>query len=140
MTRAMVAVTERYVAANKDSINSENVASTIAIMIVPFMNNILTRYSEADFHRVMNQKYIDEEGRLVYGFDFVGDWAVNHRTAYGIMTYFARQFRRNLNFNLEVATNLICDIIRSWHWRVSPRERMAIAHMLYRIKRHIFAL
>lgn len=136
----MVKVTERYIAAHRNSINSDNIASTIAVMIVPFMQNILTRYSEADFHRVMNQSYRDEFGNTVPGFDFLGDWARNHTTAYPIMIYFARQFRRSLNFNIDIATNLVCDIIAAWHWRVQPRERAAIAHMLFRIKKTIFAL
>jgi len=138
MTRQMVRVTERYILAHKDKINSENIATTIAVMILPFMQNILNRYDESDFHRVMRQQYVDEQGLLVPGFDFVGDWRKNHPTAFGIMTYFARQFRRNLNYNVEVATNLITDILLAWGWKISRVERNAIGHMLYRIKRLIF--
>lgn len=139
MTATMNRVIQRYVHAHKDKINTNNVASSIAVIIAPFMTNILTKYDENDWHRVMRNRYVDEQGKLCFGMDWINDWRSNHPLAFNMMSYFARTMRQSLNFDPNVATDMVLEIIASWNWKVYPHERVAVRHTIYRIKRLIFA-
>ena len=137
MIDAMNQVIQKYSREYKDKINSQNVASSISVVIAPFMVNVLSKYSEADFHMKMAQRYIDEQGKLCFGFDFIADWRDQHPYAFNIMTYFSRTLRNQLNFDVEIATDMVVDIIRAWKWHISAQEQKSIHHLLYRIKRII---
>jgi hypothetical protein len=142
MTRSMNRVIREYVNRyNKEAdyfrVNKHSVIENIALIINPFMTNILRKYSEADFHRVMSQTYVDEDGRRCWGFDFLGDWSRNHKFAWSIAMALARSWKNKLRFDVEIASSLVFDIMNSWNWNVSPTERAAVKHMLYRVRRTI---
>jgi len=133
MVNVMLQVIDRYV--HDKTINVNQVMSGIKVIIVPIMQHILTKYSEQDFHRVMSGTYKDEYGMTCYGFDFLGDWRNNHQLAYQAGIMVARNFKQQLNFNVDITTNMMCDIMQAWGWYVSYREKMGIRQNLVRIKR-----
>ena len=139
MTSQMMATIKRYYEENKSQVKIQNVISGITVLIVPFMTNILGKYDEHAFHRAMTQTYKDEDGMICNGFDFIGDWKRNHALQFSVLVPAARMMRNSLNFNIDIATNLICDIIASWGWRLTFNERFAIRHLLNRIKRLIYS-
>jgi len=114
-----------------------DVIRNIGIIITPIMQGILHKYSEQDFHRVMGKTYRDEQGRLCYGHDFIGDIRRNHPYAFSIAMAVVRSYRKKLNFDINVSTQLVTDIMSSWNWYVYPQEKMAMQHLLYRLKRLI---
>lgn len=126
---------DRYVHVNKQNVNTGKALQALQVITVPFMTNILNRYTEEDFHAAMSRQYYDEEGKPCFGFDFIGDWRSHHPLGFNAGLQITRMYRKSLQFDIDIATNLICDIIRSWEWHLSFSERMSIRHLLYRIKR-----
>lgn len=135
MVQQMLRIIDSYVG-NKQ-INVNNVMSGIKVIIAPMMTHILSKYSEPDFHRVMTTTYKDEQGKTCSGFDFLGDWRRNHLLAYNAGLMVARSFKQQLNFNVDITTRMIVDIMRAWGWHVSPLEMLSLRHVLVRIKRQI---
>jgi hypothetical protein len=133
MIQAMLHVIDRYVA-NK-TISGPQIIALVKVLFVPQMTYILQKYSEQDFHRVMRQIYTDEYGQNIRGFDFIGDWKKNHIIAFTIALAVGRQFRRELDFNVDTISSLMVDIMRSWGWNIEFHERLSIRHDLVRIKR-----
>ena len=117
--------------------NNVNVIQNIALIVTPIMQGILQKYDQNDFHRVMSKTYVDEQGRRCYGFDFISDLRNNHPWAFSIAMGVARSNKKKLNFDVNVATQLVCDIFASWNWYVYPNEKMGMHHLLWRMHRLI---
>lgn len=117
--------------------NNADVIRNIGVIITPIMQGILHKYNEQDFHRVMNHTYRDEYGRLVYGFDFIGDIRRHHPYAFNIAMTVVKSYKKKLNFDVNVATQLVCDIFAAWDWYVYPKEKMGMKHLLWRMKQLI---
>lgn len=133
MIASMLRVIDKYVA--NRVITSSQILALIKVLFVPQMTYILKKYSERDFHRLMKQVYTDEYGTTIRGFDFIGDWKKNHIIAFTIALTIGRQFRHQLNFDVDVIANLMVDIMKSWGWSIDFGERMSLRHDLIRIKR-----
>ena len=139
MNEAIRRVANRYAKQYKSKLTADSVVSSILVIVTPFLSNVFQKYSEADFHRAMSGSYIDEDGRQVPGFDFIGDWAKNHNTAFPIMLYLARMYKKDLNFNTEIASKIIVEVMREWGWTVNHNEVYGIRYLFYRIKKVIFS-
>jgi hypothetical protein len=118
-------------------VDNSSVIRNIAVVVLPLMQSILTRYNEDDFHRKMNHIYTDEYGNKAYGFDFIGDWRSHHPFAFNIAMQIASSYKRNLKFDPSVATQLVVDIMKSWNWHPTLQEAQGIRHMLWRIRKLI---
>lgn len=133
MINSMLRVIDAYF--QRGYINSPQIISLVKILFVPQMTYILKKYSERDFHRLMRQVYIDERGQKIMGFDFIGDWRKHHALAFTIALTIGRNFRNQLDYNVDVMANLMVDVMRSWGWNVQPHEKASLRHDLIRIKR-----
>ena len=143
MTDRMNHVIEAYIHKynQKGYVHFDNttIIRNVSLIVVPLMQNILTKYSESDFHRKMNGIYTDEYGHRAYGFDFIGDWKKNHPFAFNIAMGFARSYKTRLRFDVTIATELIVDIMRSWGWSIRSNEVSGIKHLLWRMRKLIDA-
>ena len=138
MTDRMNQVIQSYVRRyNTSRYENVDVIRNIALIVTPIMQGILQKYDQNDFHRVMNRTYIDEQGRRCYGFDFIGDIRGNHPLAWSVAMTVAKSYKKKLNFDVNIATQLATDIMQSWGWYVYPQEQMGLRHLLYRTKRMI---
>lgn len=133
MTQQMFSVLQDYHARYKNKMSEQDTLQVIQMLLVPMMTNILTKYNEDDFHRVMNQSYTDELGHLSWGFDFIGDWRRNHTMAFNMAMPFVRMM--GLRINTDILTQLVEDIIRSWGWQLKFIERDSLRHTIKRMKR-----
>jgi len=114
--------------------NNSDIIRNIGIIVTPIMQGILQKYNEQDFHRAMNHTYRDENDRLCYGMDFISDIRRNHPYAFSIAMTVARSYKKKLNFDINIATELVCDIFNSWNWHVYPNEKMGMRHLLWRMR------
>jgi len=139
MSDAMANTIKRYCQNYKGQIDINQVIQGITLIVVPFMQNILQKYSEQDLHNALRRHYKDDNGRLCEGFDFIGDWRKNHPIGFNILVNLARSpgIRNRLNFDVNIATNLIVDIMTSWNWNISFAERVIIHEQIVRVKRLI---
>lgn len=142
MSLKMQDVIQRYVSRYQEhdgyyKVSSENVTRSIQTIVTPIMMSILQKYNETDFHNVMKKRYRDEDGFLCWGFDYIGDMKRNHPWAWNVAMMIIRANKKKLNINVNVAAELMIDIMYSWGWRVWPHEKQAVHHMLYRVKRLI---
>lgn len=141
MTHKMRNVVKSYlVRYNPDgyyTVTNENIMKNISMIVIPFMTTILNKYNEEDFHNAMKRRYYDEDGNLCWGWDYIADIKRNHPLAFRIARSYARMYKSKLNFNVNVAAELMIDIMLNWSWKVWPHEKQAIHHILYRIHRLI---
>jgi hypothetical protein len=137
MNHVIQAYVNKYNSSGFIQAKNSDVIRNIAIIVTPIMQGILQKYNENDFHRVMNKTYYDESGRLCYGFDFIGDIRRNHPYAFGIAMTVVRSYKKKLNFDISIATQMVIDIMHSWGWTVTYNEQMGMRHLLYRMKRLI---
>ena len=137
MNNVIQAYVNRYNSSGYIQAKNSDVIRNIAIIVTPIMQGILQKYNEGDFHRVMNKQYYDEQGRLCYGFDFIGDIRRNHPYAFSIAMTVAKSYKKKLNFDANIATDLVIDIMHSWGWTVTYTEKMSMRHLLFRMKRLI---
>lgn len=133
MINSMLRVIDAYVI--HGYISSPQIVALVKVLFVPQMTYILKKYSERDFHRLMRQVYVDERGQRIMGFDFIGDWKKHHSLAFTIALAIGRNFRNQLNYDVDVMANLMVDIMKSWGWNVQSHEKMSLRHDLVRIKR-----
>ena len=122
---------------NTSRYESVDVIRNIVLIVTPVMQGILNKYDQSDFHRVMNKTYRDEQGNLCYGFDFIGDIRKNHPYAFSIAMAVAKSYKKKLNFDVNIATELATDIMQSWGWYVYPQEKLGMRHLLFRVRRMI---
>ena len=127
MNHVIQSYANRYnVSGHLRDVSQQDVIRNIAIIITPFMHNILQRYTEADFHRAMNRN-----------FDWVADWSNHHRFAWSVAMSIAHSYKRKLKFDVPIATQLVIDIIHAWNWSVTQQEAWSIRNLLYRISKII---
>lgn len=127
MNHVIQSYANRYnVSGHLQGVSQQDIIRNIGIIITPFMHNILTRYTEQDFHRAMNRN-----------FDFLSDWANHHRFAWNIAISIAHSYKRKLRFDVNIATQLVIDIIHSWGWSVTQQEAWSIRNLLFRVSKII---
>lgn len=134
-TTAYKPTLDQYVRINQHNVDTQKTLKAATVILVPFMTHVLNKYTEEDWHKAMGGRYRDEQGRLCIGFDFIADWRSNHPLGYFAGLQLARMYRRSIQYDVEIASDLIYDILSSWGWRISMSERMGIRHSLYRIKK-----
>lgn len=142
MTDQMNTVVQSYISRYNQKgyfqVDNSSIIKNISVVVIPLMQNILTKYNENDFHRKMNHVYTDEYGYRAYGFDFIGDWRSNHPFAFNIAMQIVRNYKKGLKkFDIDIATGLVIDIMRSWGWHPTINEAKGIRHLLWRMKRII---
>lgn len=138
MNHVVQAYVNRYnVGSHLSNTTNSDVIRNIAIIITPIMQGILQKYDQHDFHRVMNHTYRDEFGRVCYGFDFISDIRRNHPLAFSVAMTVAKSYKKKLNFDVNIANQLVIEIIQSWGWFVYPHEKEGMRHLLFRLKRLI---
>lgn len=101
--------------------------------MVPWLLKVLTKYSEAEFHRQMSGTYINAQGQPAKGKDFVADFYQNHRRSFSAFIRLTRKYRDILQVDVNDQLNKLVYVMNQKGWTVYPHEKQCIGDTLYKI-------
>lgn len=88
------------------------VNSLLVEMAIPWLVECLKKYSEQDFHKRMADPM----------FDFINDWETNHHKKFKAFMMGARRMRHAYDFNSQVITSRVVDILKEHGWSIYENE------------------
>ena len=95
------------------------------------------KYSEQDFHRIMNTVYT-HNGRIYKGFNMVEDWKRNHKIRFKTFIVMTRLNRWLINFDRIAILNKVVTVITQNGWQLRPNEIEGLDQTIQRIYNMIY--
>lgn len=95
---------------------------------LPWLGDCLTKYSEAEFHQKMAE-----------GFDFIGDWRLNHGRKFSAFMMGAKRMKNKFDFDVDEITNKIIVLLNQAGWTVYQGEYVKLYNTISAVKDMIYS-
>lgn len=109
-----------------DSMFQQGVANIMLELIKPWFERVLSKYDEAEFHRI-----------IANGFDFRSDWLANHADTYPKIIKKARRIRWALVIDVDRFSQKQVEFLTSRGWTLTEHEIAVIRKAVLDVKNDI---
>lgn len=115
--------------------------STIDSLTSQFLSILVyyfDKYSEAEFHEKMNNRYAIRDGKTgevihLTGFDYLGDFKRHHAIKFKTFIFMFGKHKSLFNFNEERIMTSIIMLFQTKGWNVSEQELQGIRYTVRRL-------